>query len=396
MANSPHQASAQMLGYLYQVRCALDLLLSDTNERLSICLEKFDDVAFSTDGATPAALIQTKHHVAGRGDLSDKSTDLWRTLKVWIDYIEERGLDNIKFIIVTTATSPEDSAASLLRGSKRDATRAYELLKAVSSDSQNKTNVPFYTAFGKTSAEKMMKLLDNVTVIDMHDNIVDVAHNIKATLRYSARPESIENVFERVEGWWFDKIIIALTSNEPIFITQDEVHSRIRDIADEYSSNNLPIDIVLQEIVDIENVPEDERVFCEQLYLIAVKETRLQLAIRDYYNAFTQRSKWVKDENLYIDELSKYENSLIGEWQRLFAQMEDEITAEQGDAEKQKAGRDLYNAVSNMTHLSIRPKCTDAFVMRGSYHILANALRVGWHLEYKKMLSSKSDDGGVQ
>ena len=59
MAVANHQASAQMLGYLYQVRCALDILLSDANEQLSICIEKFDDIAFSNDGVSPSALIQT-------------------------------------------------------------------------------------------------------------------------------------------------------------------------------------------------------------------------------------------------------------------------------------------------------------------------------------------------
>lgn len=41
-----HDASEQMLGYLYQVRYALSLLLKNDNPNYQISIEKFDDVAF--------------------------------------------------------------------------------------------------------------------------------------------------------------------------------------------------------------------------------------------------------------------------------------------------------------------------------------------------------------
>lgn len=56
---SNHQASEQMLGYLYQVRCALKLLLENDNSDFQISIEKFDDVAFSQEGV-PKQLIQLK------------------------------------------------------------------------------------------------------------------------------------------------------------------------------------------------------------------------------------------------------------------------------------------------------------------------------------------------
>ena len=55
-----HQASEQMLGYLYQVRYALALLMKNDNADFQISIEKFDDVAFSKDGV-PKQLIQLKH-----------------------------------------------------------------------------------------------------------------------------------------------------------------------------------------------------------------------------------------------------------------------------------------------------------------------------------------------
>ena len=59
MAN--HNAAGQMIGYLYQVRYALNLLLQSSDPSYQISLEKFDDIAFDRDG-TPVQLIQAKHH----------------------------------------------------------------------------------------------------------------------------------------------------------------------------------------------------------------------------------------------------------------------------------------------------------------------------------------------
>ena len=59
---STHQASEQMIGYLYQVRYALSLLLNNDNENHQISIERFDDVAFSQDD-TPKQMIQLKHQL---------------------------------------------------------------------------------------------------------------------------------------------------------------------------------------------------------------------------------------------------------------------------------------------------------------------------------------------
>lgn len=84
---STHDAKGSMIGYLYQVRNALCLLLQKDNTSAQISIEKFDDIAFEDNG-TPLDLIQVKHHIKKTGSLSDKSVDLWRTLKV--EYLKRK------------------------------------------------------------------------------------------------------------------------------------------------------------------------------------------------------------------------------------------------------------------------------------------------------------------
>ena len=137
-----HQAFEQMLGYLYQVRYALYLLLRNRELDCQISIEKFDDVAFSNDDI-PIQLIQLKHHIQHQGSLTDASTDLWRTLKVWMDTVSKSPdiLNETSFLIITTAAAPADSAASLLKDDKnRDPDTAYKKLKSVCTASMNKAH----------------------------------------------------------------------------------------------------------------------------------------------------------------------------------------------------------------------------------------------------------------
>jgi len=83
-----HEAAGQMIGYLYQVRYAMLLLLESENPTFKISIEKFDDIAFE-DGFSPVEMIQNKHH-GSAGSLTDRSVDLWKTIKVWLDQTKDK------------------------------------------------------------------------------------------------------------------------------------------------------------------------------------------------------------------------------------------------------------------------------------------------------------------
>lgn len=384
-----HQASEQMLGYLYQVRYALALLLENDNSDFQISIEKFDDVAFSKDGI-PKQLIQLKHHVQRQGNLTDGSTDLWRTLKVWIDVISESPdiLNGTKFLIVTTAIAPDNTAASFLKKDEnRNEESAYEKLRNICIKSENKEHKKYYEAFLKTDEIVLKRLLSQICIIDGANNIVDVEKNYRRQIRYSCIPKYENQIYERLEGWWYKKAVEALNSDTPIFVNQRQVRSFIVSVSQEYSDENLPIDIFDVDNLQESDLSDNEKIFYEQLKLICLGSHRMRTALRDYYRAFNQRANWVRNDLLYVNELEKYEDCLIDEWEHCFAAMEDELAEyiEATEEEKIKKGRCLFNDIEKKD-IRIRPKCQEAFVMRGSYHMLANQLKVGWHIDFYNRL----------
>ncbi len=386
---SKHQASEQMLGYLYQVRYALALLLENDNSDFQISIEKFDDVAFSKDGI-PKQLIQLKHHVQRQGNLTDGSTDLWRTLKVWIDVISESSdiLNGTKFLIVTTAIAPDNTAASFLKKDEnRNEESAYEKLKNICIISENKEHKKYYEAFLKTDEIIIKRLLSQICIIDGANNIVDVEKIYRRQIRYSCIPKYENQICERLEGWWYKKAVEALNSDTPIFVNQRQVRSFIVSVSQEYSDENLPIDIFDVDNLQESDLSDNEKIFYEQLKLICLGSHRMRTALRDYYRAFNQRANWVRNDLLYVNELEKYEECLIDEWEHCFAAMEDELAEyiEATEEEKIKKGRSLFTDIEKKD-IRIRPKCQEAFVMRGSYHMLANQLKVGWHIDFYNRL----------
>ena len=386
---STHRASEQMLGYLYQVRYALGLLLKNDNEHHQISIERFDDVAFSQND-TPKQMIQLKHHIRQQGNLSDASTDMWRTLKVWIDAISinESLLADTDFVIITTAKAPKDSVASLLKSNDRNVDLAYLKLQQVASMSDNKEHKSYYKAFSKLDEKLMKKLLGKIHVVDGASNVTDVSRDLRKVIRYSCMPKYEDQIFERIEGWWYQRAIEALCSDTPIFYTQQQVRSLIVPISQQYAEDNLPVDVWDYNTITEDDLGLNDKIFYEQLKLICVGNRRLNTAIRDYYRAFRQRANWIRNDLLYVNELEKYEQRLIDEWEHHFASMEDELSmlgSRATEEDKVRCGKALFKEIE-AGDIRIRAKVQEAFVMRGSYHILANQLRIGWHIDFQERL----------
>lgn len=85
-------AGGVVAGFIYQIYYFLYRLLT-MQEGETVSLEKFEDVG--SEKGDRKTYYQLKHTVATRGTtvarMRDRDTDLWKTLGMWIDKIEEHG-----------------------------------------------------------------------------------------------------------------------------------------------------------------------------------------------------------------------------------------------------------------------------------------------------------------
>lgn len=114
MAHSPTNFSAapSAAGYLYQSRLALALCLQYVNvdAGVEVGIERLDDVSFETNG-TALKLLQAKHHIDRIASLTDRSADLWKTLRVWSEAAAKDPTlpARTRLALVTTGSAPSSN-----------------------------------------------------------------------------------------------------------------------------------------------------------------------------------------------------------------------------------------------------------------------------------------------
>lgn len=391
--DNPHGAAASALGYLFQCRYALleGLLAVPETPQLLISIEKFDDVAFESNGE-PTQLIQTKHHIGKASDLSDASVDLWTTIAIWLKKIAEdiEAPFRTKFVLMTTANAPEKSAASLLRMRERNEEAADKLLMATAKTSTNKKISDAFLAYAAQPDQVRMSLLRAVMILDGSPNIIDVREDIERVLHHAAPRDQIEKLVERLEGWWFGAVIRALSGASPVSIPVTAIEQRVDELREEFKRDALPIDF--KAVVPSENVIAelDKRPFVRQLRKIEIGPKRIEYAIRDYYRASEQRSRWVREELLIDDELGHYERELREAWEPRHAAIVEE--ADSSPEQKVALGQALFKWVEQDADFPLRT-VRERFLTHGSYHILANRHEVGWHPDFQDDSAQPEKEG---
>jgi hypothetical protein len=392
--SSQFSASEQLTGYLYQIRYALLVFLRRIREEadvtnIELSIEKLDDVAFEQNGEA-IELHQTKHHVDKETTLTNATPDLWKTLRVWSQYIKENSgkTDNLLFFLITNAHASDDSLTSKLRrDKKRDEDSALEELIKTAQKSTNKSIKSAVDEFLSLSDAQKKLLIKSIVIVDDSPNIQDVDQKLAGEFRiFSKYPASFKT---RLEGWWIEKVKTHLMDNKGT-IKGSELQDKIHTLVDELSRENLPNDFPLGTFPKEEQeLDENQRIFVEQLRMILIGNERLRFAIGDYYRAFQQRTKWLSEGLVYPQELDNYEEYLLGEWQREFAiikEKTEECPTEERESRMTQLGQELYNWSLREKFKPIRPAYFDAYFSRGSYHILANALKIGWHPQFEERL----------
>ena len=385
-------ASASAAGYLYQARLALALSLRHVNGTpgIEVSIEQLDDVAFESDG-TPFELLQTKHRIARAAGLSDASPDVWKTLRIWSTAVraDPSLASRVRFQLVTTGVAPDGSAAAHLRpaiavvsAQNRDPEKAAELLTQVANASKNADLQAAFRAFLDLTPEMRSSLLSSVEVLDGQPTLQDLTSVIEESLRLMAPRGKVAEAREILEGWWWPRVCSILAPDSYGRIAISELETRLDEIREMFRRDAL--------IVTFEHaVPPDEDIaeyegfrFVAQLRAVGIGSARIWAAKRDYYRAFCQRSQWLREHVVLDGEVSHFEERLIEEWEAHFSAMCDEHGhCPQGDMALQAAGQQVYRWVEQDARFPFRTVSL-RFLTVGSYNMLSNDLRVGWHRDY--------------
>ena len=395
---TPYSAGPHALGYYHQVRYALYALLQTKDEDAEAAIEGLDDVTL--EEGEHLSLDQLKHHIAATASLTNTSADLWKPIRVWADTMGTWDPAHTTLHLITTATAPEGSVAALLRSAEtgnRDVESAHRELLAASNASESRSLAPAFAAFDALTHNDQARLLRSLVVVDAAPNIVDTVALIESALALAVRSQHVPAVRERLEGWWFDQAVRHIWGGSTTPLTRQRLLDRLFEITESIGRDVLPLDYETALPGESPDPEGDQRQFVQQLRAISMGAEAIRFAILDYYRAFGQRSRWAREHLLVDDELTVYESRLTEAWQRFVARWEDE----QGTSndEHVRFGQRIYRWVDQDADVKIRPELpsTHKYVMRGSFHMLADLLppRVHWHPGFMDRLEAILSDSST-
>lgn len=391
---SKFDATPSMLGYLYQCQYALLYALrkSKSKPTASLSIERFDDIAIE-EGDGPTELLQAKHHSGGT-KLTDKSEDLWSTIRVWVEAMSanpQLPFETI-LLLITTDPAPVDSAAARLRDDgERSIPKARQYLDAAAKESTNKATQEARNLFTSLSSTQKEALLDAVYVFDKSPNISDVQDELEEQFHWAVPQQHREEFITRLVGWWMDQVIFHLCKDGGGAISLLELTAKVDDLRETFSASSLPLMELDEDDAKFAELIAKQPLFIKQMNAVNLSSGAIQRGARDFYKATTTRSQWVRESLLLDDQISTYEEELVDAWGRKFDQMQDDLP-ERGEAEIVLAGRKLFHDL-NQSVVALRNR-TEQWLTSGSYQILANRLSVGWRIDYQSIFSDSNEEGG--
>ena len=390
---SEFAAREPSLGYFYQIRYSLFLLLSNRAiQNPLLRIESLDDIEIQSPDKTE--IFQTKLKLKSKANLTNSSVDFWKTIRVWADNINNQRVEPEKtiFTLITTEKVSNDSFLKVIRDElKSDAIvgSIISQMDAITTTSTNETIKKAYDEYLKLSIENKKALIKNIHIIDAAYDIAQITEKLKSELAYSAPYNQIDSFLEILEGWWFQIAIEHLIGNKEC-INSKELQSKVSSIRDSFSQDNLPNHFGKQlEISDQEVKDFKDKTYIKQLEIISINlsSNTAKRAISDFRRAFQQRSKWLRLELLSPDEQTEYDEKLYDYWKNLFDIILDECVEKEIEQIREIGHKFYLNQFAKTCPpVKIREKFNEDYLTRGSYQILSDNKRIGWHPNFKDLL----------
>lgn len=394
-----HSAKDIYLAYVYQSMQALSLLLSAQADDILVRLEAEDDLTLiKPDSLT---LGQVKHT---KTPISLKSADLWRTLRIWCEYIQIHGTSNNYFILLTTSAIQKTNILTCLLQKDKDQSvlsklqlelnkEANSVLVARKAASQG-ANLPYQDrnlgceAFLKLKQQQQKKLLERITFFENLPNIHYIEQNICDKL-YLVPSNVRAKTANKILEWWHHTVLESFKNAKNCNLSKTEVLNKINEIAFHLRENILTDDMAHLSIPD--NIPLPQNIQ-KQLEVIDAIASRGKRSAKMYWLAREQRSRWVNDNPGNTQTVEQYDNRLVSEWENTF-----HTTCSSGfscEDNKKSAGRDVLDWTHQNAHNQVKPireKWDNPDYVRGSFQILSDHLRVGWHPDFELLLGAGDD-----
>lgn len=383
------KAPGQLVGYTVQYfRALLHLLQCKMGESVSI--EHLGDVAIHQNDER--VIFEEDKSSISDNPLGDLSTNLWKTLYNWVQFLVDANIDVSKcrfLLYVISPVAPRSLLASFASANDPKSVnnaicKAKRMVKKSSSEEINR----YANAVLKDNIAILRKILVTLEVVvnqSEREIEAEIANEFRSAMISENRIEEVKN---HCLGWVVKKIVHEIRNKRSPIIDKDEfIRQNIAFINQvragslvDYSLSNRPTkDELAAEALSDKN-------YIRQLQAIDVDQSKMISACSDYYRAGINRQAWIEKELISPEEADEFEAKLCSAYER----EKERIELEKSDLCDLKKGRLLLNACEGQ-QVRIADRDPVDRTIPGTYHHLSDDLKLGWHPQWRMLFC----DGGL-
>jgi hypothetical protein len=338
-------------------------------------------------------LEQDKHSIQDNSKpFGDRSIDLWKTLSIWIEALDSAEVDANKthFLMVTNKILPECLAKKIGRAQEQLAIEECvgDMEKIVVSPAES-TKKYMDRVMMVSSRDNLRRLIKNCELSDASDATAGAELNDK-TISYFQLPENLKteavSILDGLRGWVHRVALNCWQKGEPAWITRDHFVNQLqaiigcenRKIRRERSEHLIPV-------AETEIGRRKGSVFVKQLYLIMDDDSVVNNAIREFVRCSIEKLRLSVDGNVTDDDWLAFDATLQARWQKISSR----IKRTEKSATEEDVGFDIFTETTESYREKLAGSDTEqVYLTSGTYHRLADNLRVGWHPRFDELLNN--------
>ena len=404
-SESSHSAVGPALGYYYQVLYALVLLLDAPDDSARVSIETRDDVVLER-GET-VSLHQLKHSTQSDPPrLSIKSDEVWTTMRAWSEQVRREPAAS--FILAASAElvqgdpienlQPGKDRAGVLAALRAEAQRVKQAVQAHMDAGKPQRDIPFAKrhpgceAFLQLPPIQQAHLIERTVVRPAVFTAKNVEEEVSRRLHNTVKNAHRLLLSRRLVEWFDREAVRALCKQRPSTIAKFEVLRRIVELIRELDEDNLPDEFGCQPLPGRweDHLPRRARY---QIRIVAGTDAHYQRAAREYWRASSQRQRWIEQDLSSAAELDRYDEHMVEEWLDRHGPMCSRCVSLPPHAKAAEGLKllDWSHEDAPQQCQPIRSLWSRSYLVRGTYQILADVLRVGWHPEFKQLVGDDDE-----
>ena len=384
----PSVAPGQALGYLLQETVLTHRLLSALPGQL-LSLELLEDVAVHHAGA-PQELIQSTS-TSSNNPVADRDPKLWKTLYNWITTIRLLNLDptRIRFVLYVSSPVCGHICSALATASDADEVRtalttAKNELWGPAPSFAKRATMPlplakFANAVLSTDDRILVPLIAN---FELQCGSGSPHNDFLAALAQQIILEEadINAVAPQMLGWVKQQLELSLEKQQPAVISRDEFFQAMRAFIRKTAFRQM-LQSFASNPSSEQKAEQRLRTYVRQLELIDIDETRILGSITDFLMSASERVEWAARGLVHPSSFDELDTNLRDIWAN------HSLVAEANHSDNSiPRGRSLLGQCMNH-QVPVQGMAAPHYFLRGCFHRLADSKELGWHPDFRNLLT---------